>query len=240
VNLGAAPRERQRIDPSDIISRVRQQRLLRSLIKRSVIDAATRWPLRRFIAWRARDRGRREVAITFDDGPHPDYTPGVLRELAHSGVQATFFVLGRQVERHPGLFQRIREAGHEVGNHGYDHSLVNLAGQIEKTRAIIAQLGSHARTLRPPYGRLSATTLAWAASRGMPVCLWSFDVDDSRRHEGKVAERRPFDEIRPGDMILMHDDNPICVAELPALLEFLRRSALHPTRVSSLLGYEVP
>jgi hypothetical protein len=72
----------------------------------------------------------------------------------------------------------------------------------------------------------------------MPVCLWSFDVDDSRRHEGKVAERRPFDEIRAGDIILLHDDNPICVAELPRLLEILRRRDLRPARVSTLLGYE--
>jgi len=210
---------------------------LRGLIKRSVIRAATRWPLRRVISWRARDRGRREVAITFDDGPHPDYTPGVLDELAESGVKATFFVLGRQVEGHPGLFQRIRAAGHEVGNHGYDHSVVDLPAQIERTGTIIAGFGSRARTFRPPYGRLSARTLAWTAVHGMPVCMWSFDVDDSRRHEGKVAERRPFDEIGPGDIILLHDDNPICVAELPELLEDLRRRDLRPVGVSTLLGY---
>ena len=207
------------------------------LTKRLLMSAAARWPARRIVTWKAHLRGRPDVAITFDDGPNPQFTPAILDVLASAGLPATFFVLGRQVEHYPALLRSIVEAGHEVGIHGYDHSTIDMISQVAKTRAIIQRLGSTPRTFRPPHGRLSPHTLAWTALNRMSVCLWSFDVNDSRRYEGKVAQRRPFEEIATGDIILLHDDNPICLAELPELLDHLRSRGLRPVRISTLLSF---
>jgi len=176
------------------------------------------------------------LAVTFDDGPHPSFTPVVLDILAAHGVKATFFVLGREVEKHSRLLERAIAEGHEVGLHGYDHTHDDLPRQMSRTRRIVRDLGGMSRTLRPPGGRLSARVLAWSIRHQMSVSLWSFDLQDSRRHEGKAASRRPFEELAPGDIVLAHDDNPVCVAELPDLIDVARRRGLEPVRISDLQG----
>jgi peptidoglycan/xylan/chitin deacetylase (PgdA/CDA1 family) len=204
-------------------------------MKQIAIRAAAHRPLRDLVCWKVPGR-RGDVALTFDDGPHPRHTPPVLAELARRDVRATFFVLGSAVEKHGGLFREIVDAGHEIGIHGYEHTLVDLPRQVDRTAAILRQAGVQARLFRPPYGRWSAAMLLAMAGRGLTTCLWSFDVDDSRRHEGKVSRRRSFDELRAGDIVLMHDDNPVCAAELPALLDAVSERRLMPVRLSELLG----
>jgi peptidoglycan/xylan/chitin deacetylase (PgdA/CDA1 family) len=204
-------------------------------VKQIAIEAAAHRPLRDVVCWKAPGRLPR-IAVTFDDGPHPLHTPPVLAELARRGVPATFFVLGNLVEKHAALFAEIVGAGHEVGIHGYEHTLVDLPRQVDRTARILRQAGAETRLFRPPYGRLTPRTLLSVARRGLTTCLWSFDVDDSRRHERKVSGRRSFDELRAGDIVLMHDDNPICAAELPALLDQAADLGLAPVRLSELLG----
>lgn len=203
--------------------------------KRTTMAMMAQRPLCRLLSWRVARAGKR-IALTFDDGPHPVFTPRVLDILAEHGTRATFFVLGAEVEKYPALLQRALAAGHEVGVHGYDHSLVELPRQMERTISIVRDLGGQPFTLRPPGGRVSAAILWWSVLKRMPLVLWSFDLEDSRRHEGKALRRRPFTELTAGDIVLMHDDNPVCVAELPDLLRTLKEKALEPTRVSDLLG----
>ena len=210
-----------------------------SIVKQIAIEAAAHRPIRDVVCWKTPGRLRR-IAVTFDDGPHPQHTPPVLSELARHGVHATFFVLGNMVEKHGELFAEIVRAGHEVGIHGYEHTLVDLPRQVDRTARILERAGVRARLFRPPYGRLTAGTLASVAWRGLTTCLWSFDVDDSRRHEGKVTGRRSFDQLQAGDIVLMHDDNPICAAELPALLDQATALGLAPVRLSELLGRSSP
>ena len=206
-----------------------------SIVKQIAIEAAAHWPIRDVVCWKVPGH-RRRIAITFDDGPHPQHTPPVLAELARRGVRATFFVLGGMVEKNAELFGEIVRAGHEVGIHGYEHTLVDLPRQVDRTARILKAAGVEARLFRPPYGRLTPATLLSVARRGLTTCLWSFDVDDSRRHEGKVTGRRGFEELQAGDIVLMHDDNPICAAELPALLAQAAELGLAPVRLSELLG----
>ncbi|MFH0808855.1 MAG: polysaccharide deacetylase family protein, partial [Pseudomonadota bacterium] len=102
--------------------------------------------------WRL--NGSKVCALTFDDGPQEPYTSLLLDVLSTEGVPAAFFVLGRQVERHPGLIERMRREGHEVGVHGYSHAAFpflrgkRLAAEIDRSLALLGG----ARLLRPPYG----------------------------------------------------------------------------------------
>ena len=207
---------------------------IRELSKRATMAVMAHRPLCRLLSWRVARAGK-QIALTFDDGPRPTFTPRVLDILAEHGIRATFFVLGAQVEKFPALLQRTLAAGHEVGVHGYDHSLVELPHQMERTVRIVRELGGRPLTLRPPGGRLSPGILRWSVLNRMPLILWSFDVEDSRRHDGRVLGRRAFTEVTAGDIVLMHDDNPVCVAELPDLLQTIKEKALEPARVSDLL-----
>ena len=192
-------------------------------------------PLCGLLTWRVA-RANRSIALTFDDGPNPAFTPQVLELLAPTRATATFFVLGVEVERYPNLVRRILSEGHEIGLHGYDHSLQGLPSQMERTIEILASLDARPRSVRPPGGRLSAGLLRWSITRRLPLVLWSFDLEDSRRYESKALRRRPFSELAAGDIVLMHDDNPLCIEELSELLRILREKSLEPVRVSDLLG----
>src|SRR5690242_17870155 len=92
-------------------------RYLRQAIKMSV----RRMVPCHYVAWTG-PSGSNQLALTFDDGPHPQYTPKILEALGEAGVRATFFVLGSQVERHPEIVAKMIEGGHEIGNHTYSHA----------------------------------------------------------------------------------------------------------------------
>jgi peptidoglycan/xylan/chitin deacetylase (PgdA/CDA1 family) len=189
---------------------------------------------RRLVFWRG-PAARRHVALTFDDGPDEAYTPRVLRILADNAAKGTFFVLGRSLLRTPSLLRQIIEAGHEVGIHGYDHSRQGLPDQMRKTLQLLSSLGVRPGVIRPPAGHVSVGLLLWAARHRMPICLWSLDLQDSMRHEGKRSVRPSVAGLSAGDVVLFHDDNPVCLAELPGVLESARDRKLLTVTVSELL-----
>ena len=128
-------------------------------VRAAIAGAGARSPLGRVLCYRG-NRSASTVALTFDDGPHPDYTAPVLDILADCGAVATFFVLGRQVDRHPHLLEAIRDAGHEIGIHGYDHTSRRLAAQARRTRSLCATTASR----RTCFGR-PAGVWAWPRAR---------------------------------------------------------------------------
>jgi peptidoglycan/xylan/chitin deacetylase (PgdA/CDA1 family) len=153
------------------------------------------------------------VAITFDDGPHPEGTPAVLEVLDAAEMKATFFVVGEQVERRPALVAEIAGRGHLVALHGYRHrpqpalparvveaDLARGAGVIE------AAIGSPAAWHRPPYGLYSPAGLAQVRQMGLKPLLWSRWGTDWRRFTTpqRIAARAGT-HLRPGDVILLHD-----------------------------------
>lgn len=208
---------------------------IKRTLKRGARALCSRPPFSRVITWRS-TRARNQVALTFDDGPDPEYTPQVLDILDAHRARATFFVLGQHVEGQPELIRRMAGAGHEVGIHGYDHTLGDLPGQTARTCELLADLGVTTDLFRPPGGNLIPGAELWMVRHRYRTVLWSFDLLDSMRHEGKVAERDPLERIGPGDVVLMHDDNPVCTDELPAILDLLDDRGLEPVTVSTLLG----
>ena len=117
----------------------------------------SRRPLRSVLCWRGARRGSR-VAITFDDGPNDHTTPRVLEILDEHGVRCTFFVLGREIVKHPGILKAIATAGHEIGIHGYDHTGDHMLGQITRCKALLAEQDVACNLFRPPLGRRGVYT----------------------------------------------------------------------------------
>jgi peptidoglycan/xylan/chitin deacetylase (PgdA/CDA1 family) len=157
--------------------------------------------------WRLEGRGK-AVALTFDDGPQEPDTPRLLDLLAGENVAATFFVLGRQAERHPGLVRRIRAEGHELGVHGFSHrsmlwlSSREMGAEIDQTLAL---LGRGVRLLRPPYGFKDPRLFRVAGERGLEVAGWTVHGADWRKASPEKIASRILGRIEPGAIVLLHD-----------------------------------
>ena len=175
------------------------------------------------------------VAVTFDDGPHPEGTPAVLDALDAAGAKATFFLVGEQVERRPELAREIAARGHAVALHGYRHRLVlrrtrrGLADDLDRAAALIAEAAGVAPIFyRAPYGVFSGASLALARQRGWTPFLWSrWGRDWERRATGETIARRAAGRLVAGDVVLLHDSDDYSsagswrstVEALPAILE---------------------
>jgi len=179
------------------------------------------------------------VAITFDDGPRGDATLRIVEILATFHARATFFVEGHRVRKHPTIVSAILTAGHEIGNHGYEHGTgTGLPEQIRRGAQALEEQGVRTRLFRPPLGKLTVGGLLYAVAHGYRTVLWSFDGHDSMRHEGKWTGAPPdYSTVVPGDIVLLHDDNPLCLEELPQLLAIIRAKKLRAVTVSELLGW---
>jgi peptidoglycan/xylan/chitin deacetylase (PgdA/CDA1 family) len=182
------------------------------------------------------------VALTFDDGPHPQGTPAVLELLAREGIRATFFLVGEQVRRRPALAAEIVAAGHAVGVHCDRHrNLLRLApwqvrGDLERAEgAISAATGLRPRLYRPPYGILTAPALAHARGRAWQTFLWRRDGRDWRAGPEEIVARM-LRGVRAGDVLLAHDADyysrpqswRATLEALPAIIDGLRVRGLEP------------
>lgn len=187
------------------------------------------------------------MAITFDDGPDPVYTPQILDILDRFGAKATFFVLGSQAEQYPGLLHQITERGHEVGTHGYRHQNLTklkseaVASDLAKAdRLIAAATGVRPRDLRPPYGFFNQTVLQEAARFSYRVILWTDEHDpkDWTRPEAAEIVNRTIRRAEKGMILLLHDsggDRVETVKALPLILQRLRDQGYQVVTVDELL-----
>jgi peptidoglycan-N-acetylglucosamine deacetylase len=194
-------------------------------------------PLGRALGIALREEGEEGVAITFDDGPHPQGTPAVLETLREAGAVATFFLAGEQVERRPSLVAEIVAAGHRVELHCHRHrNQLRLTPRIliedaERARAAIEEAGGQAISdYRPPYGIFSAAGLRAVRARGWRPVLWSLWGEDWKRGAtARSIARRATAGARAGDVLLLHDADYYSssgswmrtAAALPAILEDL-------------------
>lgn len=184
------------------------------------------------------------VAMTFDDGPHPQNTPRLLDMLRERNIKATFYVIGRNVDLYPGVVRRIVGEGHEIGNHTYTHrSMTGLSDaavrdELTKTNEAIARAaGVRPRTLRPPYGALRQNQRAWIHSEfSMPTIMWSVDPLDWKRPGPSVVSSRILAGTTPGAIILAHDLHAQTVDAMPAALDGLLRKGFRFVTVSQLLA----
>jgi peptidoglycan-N-acetylglucosamine deacetylase len=171
------------------------------------------------------------VALTFDDGPHPTWTPAVLDILDDAGVEATFFVVGEEVERHPDLVADILRRGHSVQNHSHTHAdLTELSeaaveAELQQTDdAIVAAGGSPSECYRPPYGAYDSRVSAVADRLALEAILWDRDTRDWAQ-PGVVTIVDRATRATSGEIILLHDgsgDRRQTVSALPEIIDDLR------------------
>lgn len=154
----------------------------------------------------------RIVAITFDDGPDPRWTPAILETLARHGARGTFFVLGLNVAREPELTRRIIAGGHALGNHTNTHPcLADLSpGQIAEElgacrRAIESATKTTPRLMRPPYGAQRVDTYVTSRALGYRVIHWSAAGVDWEGDPGALVAERVLNKLTPGGIVLLHD-----------------------------------
>jgi peptidoglycan-N-acetylglucosamine deacetylase len=148
------------------------------------------------------------VALTFDDGPNPNFTPKILDILKQNNVHATFFILGKFADKYPDLLVRIKNEGHEIGNHGFSHDYTqnHLAADLIKTdQTVFTLTGSHTYFYRPPAGRISKQQLNITKQYGHTVTLWSVDSDDWLNPGTNKIVKNVTTRVFPGSVILLHD-----------------------------------
>ncbi|MER6020309.1 polysaccharide deacetylase family protein [Streptomyces anulatus] len=196
-------------------------------------------------------RDRREIALTFDDGPLPPYTDQVLDVLERYGIPATFFCVGMNARAYPEQVARMREQGHSVANHTWSHPFLpeltrpQLREQMERTgQALADACGAPGVPLfRPPYGARTPEVLDWLAESGSRIVLWDVAPDDWAMPGADVIADRILAGARPGSIVLLHDgggDRSQTVDALPRVIEGLLADGFRFVRAEEIGARPVP
>ncbi len=198
--------------------------------------------------------GEHEVALTFDDGPDPEWTPRILDILKARGVKAAFFIVGKNAEDYPGLVQRIFDEGHEIGNHTYSHANLAIMSparmrlELNMTQRLIESITGRSTTLfRPPYNADSTPTkieeltpLKIAQEElDYTVVLEKVDPQDWARPGTETIVERVKDLRREGNLVLLHDaggDRSQTVEALPKIIDYLQMRGDRIVSLSELLN----
>lgn len=154
---------------------------------------------------------KKEIYITFDDGPVPQATEYALDMLKQFNAKATFFCVGENIIKHSSIYQRIIDEGHTVGNHTYNH--LNARNVTKKTywenvlKSEEVQKNLERKYFRPPYGRLYRSQMKQLRKEGYQLIMWNVLTGDfDSKLDRKKAVKRSIDAVKPGSIILMHDN----------------------------------
>lgn len=193
--------------------------------------------------------GKKLVALSFDDGPDPLYTPGVIEILKSYQVKATFFLVGESVEAHPGLVKREIEEGHEIENHTYSHpdlrneSELKTEEEILKTGQLLEDLsGIKSYYFRPPRRLYRKETTEIAERNGYKTVLWTICVENSKAKTPEKMAKRVINAARPGMIILAHDgrlDRSSTLKALPMIIEGLQEQGYEFVTLDKLINGRV-
>lgn len=199
--------------------------------------------------WRCPPQPR--VALTFDDGPHPEDTPAILDILRRTNTRATFFFVGSRARRHPDLVRRVAREGHEVGAHSDTHPWwfsVTWKGRIHReVRDSVVTLeglaGRRPRHFRPPMGHQNVFLSDALADAGLVLTTWSARAYDTMRRKPERIAATVLDRARPGGIILLHEgvrrdpgQRSATVEALPSIIEGLAARGLAPVSLEDLEG----
>ncbi|HHW13059.1 MAG TPA: polysaccharide deacetylase family protein [Firmicutes bacterium] len=192
---------------------------------------------------------RKQVALTFDDGPDLEYTPQILDLLAQFGVKATFFLKGANIAGREWVVTRMVREGHLVANHSYSHpdfrklTTVQIVAEVTKTEGLVKRItGRETALLRPPYGEMTAEGLDRLVTAGYTMVNWSVDSKDWRAdHQADQILANIMSQVKPGAIILMHSaggsgqDLTPTVKALPALITNLQAMGYEIVPLTDLL-----
>jgi peptidoglycan/xylan/chitin deacetylase (PgdA/CDA1 family) len=181
------------------------------------------------------------LALTFDDGPHPGKTEALLDLLKREHVRATFFVIGKMVERNPNLLRRMAKEGHLIANHTFSHVTLTKIPEEEvevEYKAnidIVKELtGKTMRYCRPPGGDYDASVVQAAATLGMTTVLWTDDPGDYANPGDEILQQRTLDRLSNGGIILLHDGIKETMQILPKVIEYAKKQGFKFVTVDQL------
>ncbi|HUR72701.1 MAG TPA: polysaccharide deacetylase family protein [Sporichthya sp.] len=182
------------------------------------------------------------VAITFDDGPGL-YIDKLLAALDDAGARATFFVLGDVVADRPSALRKIAAAGHEIGDHTWNHrelpamSDAEIRAELTRTANLVQSVtGRRPELMRPPYGEVSERVVDVLGARQWPIIQWSVDPEDWKDRNADTVYRRVIAGTHPGSIVLLHDIHATTVAAVPRILAALADRGYTFVTVSELYG----
>ena len=157
-------------------------------------------------------RGRKQIALTYDDGPNDPHTLKLLEVLAKHNVRATFFMIGRYVQQRPDIARDVAQAGHVIGNHTFTHPLLIFkSGAQTRTelvdcrQALDDAIGKHSNLFRPPFGGRRPATIRIARELGLQTVMWNVTGYDWNAPPAAMIEKKVERQMRGGDVILLHD-----------------------------------
>lgn len=186
------------------------------------------------------------IALTYDDGPNPPYTDKLLDTLERLQVKATFFVIGKNVEKYPQIAREIFLKGHELGNHSYSHLPLIwkkpsfIKSEIEKTDRLIRKLGVEGEIhFRSPFGFKLLLLPYILANMHKKNILWNVDPKDYAASKAEVIESHVLERVQPGSIILLHDgggDRSLTIAATESLIQKLQAKGYQFKTVSELLA----
>lgn len=173
---------------------------------------------------------QKQIAISFDDGPSPDFTPRVLAILQEKNVPAAFFCIGRQVELYPRVLQQVHEQGHIIGNHSYSHGkLFDLLGtekmyrDLQQMNAVTRQaIGVTPLLFRPPYGVTNPNLAKAIKKAGFVTVGWNIRSLDTITSDADKLLQRVLKQVKPGAVVLFHDTCAVTVTMLPVFIDTLK------------------
>ena len=174
------------------------------------------------------------LTITFDDGPHPEHTPAILEILKQHNVPATFFMIGKHVDEHPTIAKKVADAGHEIGNHSYNHrnrhgilSTQKVAEEIAQCNgAITKATGVHTHYYRPPFGVTNPNIASAVGHSNVQAIGWDIRSLDTTTSDADALLKRITDRLENGSILLLHDTQLVTVAVLPRLLQYCKQQGI--------------
>ena len=211
---------------------------------------------RRGTIYRVKTAGKK-VALTFDDGPSPVWTPLILDALKKVNVKATFFMIGHHVKEYPDVARRVAAEGHEIGNHSYAHTVLvyytseELEEDVKYTELVIKEITGQTTTcFRPPKALITKREKEKIKSIGYKTVLWSLNSKDWVTFDHKYIVKYILHNIRNGDIILFHDSGSVfgreggdrsqTVSAIPLLVEKLRERGFHFVTIDELIKESEP
>ncbi len=184
---------------------------------------------------------RPNAALSFDDAPHPIYAPLLLDTLRRAGVNATFFCIGRNARAYPYYVRDMVGQGHEIGNHTFHHVRLTelpadtVQDELEQCNAVLTGItGRPVKYFRPPGGRYSPETLMIARSLGLTTAFWTDDPADFDNPGQSVLEDRLSRNLRPGGIVLLHDNVLESLRVLPRFVEYASQRRVKLDTVADL------
>jgi len=197
-----------------------------------LVDPSFLKPFFPWILWKG-PSDKQEIALTFDDGPHPEYTPETVDILARTGAAAAFFLNGRNALTFPGVVEKLHTAGHVLGVHGFSHRRLDFTNKrvirneiASSVEAVEKITGRRPVYFRPPYGRFDWRFKKLLREQNLRMVLWSLLTCDFREVDKETILHTVRDRVHNGAVLVFHDGHqnaPVMLKTLPGVLDELRQ-----------------